>query len=324
MIMKFSLILPVYNVEKYLEKCIKSCLIQDISQNEYEIIIVIDGSPDNSISIAKNFAKNNPCIKIIEQENQGLSGARNTGLKSAQGEYIWFIDSDDYIEPCILSNIYKQLKQNDLDCLWIQWRNISENGKIIPHYDQTINQISNKIFDGKSFMKNVLGIYLYAWSFIYRRNFLEDKELTFTTKMFYEDSDFAFRSLPNIKRIQLYNQNCYYYLSRTNSIVNTLNSQKIKDICHNALTAFSLSKESKELEIFYQRCYSSFILLAIRGCILGKSPMDLSYIQAILTKYNITYLYPIGSKTMKILSYIFNKIGRNFVFKIISWYIKIS
>lgn len=81
--MKFSLILPVYNVEKYLEKCIKSCLKQDISQNEYEIIIVIDGSPDNSISIARNYAKNNSCIKIIEQENKGLSDARNTGLKKS-------------------------------------------------------------------------------------------------------------------------------------------------------------------------------------------------------------------------------------------------
>lgn len=319
--MKFSLILPVYNVEKYLEKCVISCLKQDLSQNDYEIIIVIDGSPDNSISIAKNLKKENSCIKIIEQENQGLSGARNTGLKYAQGEYIWFIDSDDYIEPNILSNIYIQLKQNNLDCLWIQWKNISEKGEIIPHYDQTINQISTKIYDGKGFMKNVLGIYLYAWSFIYKKDFLKSNSLVFTPKMFYEDSDFAFHCLPLVKRIQLYSHSCYYYLNRTNSIVNTLNSQKIKDICHNALTAFSLSQDSTELNTFYQRCYSSFILLALRGSILGKSQKDLLYLNKILIDNQITYLYPIGSRSMKILSYLFNKLGCNFIFKTISLYL---
>ena len=107
---KISLILPVYNVELYLPKCIESCLNQDLPKTEYEMIIVIDGSSDNSLSVARKYQQKYGCISIVEQSNGGLSSARNTGLKHATGEYVWCIDTDDYINENILKGIVTQLQ----------------------------------------------------------------------------------------------------------------------------------------------------------------------------------------------------------------------
>ena len=102
---KFSIIIPVYNVEKYIGKCLESVMNQ--TYKDYEVIVVNDGTKDNSMDIVKNYP-----VKIIEQENQGLSVARNTGVKKAKGEYIIFLDSDDYIEKDLLKNINKSLDNN--------------------------------------------------------------------------------------------------------------------------------------------------------------------------------------------------------------------
>ena len=96
--MKISLIIPVYNVEQYLEKCLLSCLDQDLPQSDYEIIVVNDGSPDGSLAIAERIAATATNITVVSQENGGLSAARNTGLEIAKGKYVWFIDSDDTIK----------------------------------------------------------------------------------------------------------------------------------------------------------------------------------------------------------------------------------
>lgn len=95
--MNLSIIIPIYNVEKYLSDCLNSVINQKKSDLTYEIIIVNDGTPDNSLKIAEDYAKSHNNITIISQENQGLGGARNTGLKAASGDYVWFIDSDDWI-----------------------------------------------------------------------------------------------------------------------------------------------------------------------------------------------------------------------------------
>ena len=130
--MDLSIIIPVYNVEKYIEKCLLSCIKQDISYEDYEIVVVNDGSPDNSITIVERIAKDYSNIRIINQENQGLSGARNTGMKHAKGNYIWFVDSDDYIEENCLGRIVSYLN-GDLDILQLQYRHVFEDGT--PSFD---------------------------------------------------------------------------------------------------------------------------------------------------------------------------------------------
>ena len=98
--MKLSIIVPIYNVAPYLRKCMDSLLAQDIL--DYEIILVDDGSPDECPRICDAYAEKHSNIHVIHQENAGLSAARNTGVAKAQGDYIWFVDSDDYVEPNVL------------------------------------------------------------------------------------------------------------------------------------------------------------------------------------------------------------------------------
>src|SRR5690554_4926594 len=103
--MQLSVIVPAFNVESWIERCLLSIVHQDISPESYEVIVINDGSPDQSASIAKELAKTFSQIVVIDQENKGLSGARNTGIQNAKGKYVLFIDSDDYIEPNVFSKI---------------------------------------------------------------------------------------------------------------------------------------------------------------------------------------------------------------------------
>ena len=115
--MKLSIIIPVYNVEQYLKTCLDSVLHQNIAISEYEVIVVNDSSPDGSLAIAEEYARKNSNIKIVTRPNGGLSAARNTGLEHALGEYVWFVDSDDWIEENCLSRLLSIATLESLDIL---------------------------------------------------------------------------------------------------------------------------------------------------------------------------------------------------------------
>src|SRR3712207_8085200 len=107
--MKLSIIIPAYNVEQYIEKCLISTQVQEVEKGAYEVLVIVDGAKDRSLEIAQNVARRYTNIRVIYQENEGLSGARNNGLKAAIGEYVWFVDSDDWIEENCLTGIFQKL-----------------------------------------------------------------------------------------------------------------------------------------------------------------------------------------------------------------------
>lgn len=127
--MKLSIVIPMYGVEKYIEKCLLSCINQESAclGVDYEIICVNDGTKDKSAVLARSIADKHEGIIVIDQENGGLSAARNTGTASAKGEYIWYVDSDDYIEPGSLARILPKLK-DEVDILQLHYRLVYENG----------------------------------------------------------------------------------------------------------------------------------------------------------------------------------------------------
>lgn len=124
--MLLSIIVPIYKVEPYLRKCVDSLLVQDLSPEEYEIILVDDGSPDDCGKIADEYAARFSNVRGIHQENGGLSVARNTGIMTAQGKYIQFVDSDDYLEPDVLGSLVGRAERDDLDVLRFNYRNVNE------------------------------------------------------------------------------------------------------------------------------------------------------------------------------------------------------
>lgn len=214
--MKLSIIVPIYGVAKYLPKCVDSLLAQDIS--DYEIILVDDGSPDESPEICDQYAGRYSNIKVIHQENAGLSAARNAGLAIAQGEYIIYVDSDDYLQPNVLGALLTQADSDQLDVLRFRYQNVNESGEAFaPYKDMTnYNDYSAIPIDGLTFLNERMSSQCYAWQFILKAD-LALQEL-FTPSIYFEDTDWTPRMLLRAKRVASADLIVYNYLWREGSI----------------------------------------------------------------------------------------------------------
>lgn len=224
--MKLSIIIPVYNVEKYLLRCLDSCANQNIPSADYEIIIVNDGSPDGSKVIAEEFVAKHPNARLINQENGGLSVARNNGLKEACGKYVWFVDSDDWIESNCLNEIVEKMDSGNLDMLQIGYLEAYDDGRTIP---------SNRgFFEGCNAGREVMkSIYVPAPAqfTIYRRNFLTKYDLTFFPKIYHEDAEFKPRALFYSQKFASLNKHVYYYYQRSaGSIMSSYSLKRGMDV----------------------------------------------------------------------------------------------
>ena len=149
---QLSIVIPIYNVENYLDTCLSSVMTQDIPLTDYEVILINDGSSDGSLVIAERFAAQYSNVRLISQENRGLSGARNRGIEEAQGEYIWFIDSDDYIEIDCISVLLEYMISGGLDAMRFNYLNVNEKHEIVAlnknpkrhvHYDPMVKSGAN-------------------------------------------------------------------------------------------------------------------------------------------------------------------------------------
>lgn len=213
--MILSIIIPVYNVEKYVEKCIRSCENQDIPKEDYELIVVNDGSPDGSLAIVERLAKEYSNIKVVSQENQGLSAARNTGLECARGEYVWFVDSDDWIEENCLKEMTEKLV-DDIDILQIQCKRAYEDGSTkVP---------AQKFLDGMYSGKEVTelgGLADPAPFSILRSKFLKENDFKFFPGIYHEDAELKSRMVYTAKKVAFHKPPIYYYLQRTSGSIMT-------------------------------------------------------------------------------------------------------
>lgn len=216
--MKLSIIVPVYNVEKYIIKCITSLLDQNF--DDYEVIVVNDGTEDNSIELIESNFKDDR-LSIINQQNSGLSCARNLGLKVSKGEYVWFVDSDDWIAAQSLSKIAAKLC--DCDILFFS--------RICSVYEESLFTVVNsydrtalKIFRGSS-------VPFCVPYYIFRKGFLKHNNLSFEPKIFHEDNLFTPRSLYLAKKISICDRIIYYRLLRKGSTTHTPNPKRCSDLC---------------------------------------------------------------------------------------------
>lgn len=211
----FSLVIPVYRVEKYICKCLLSCLQQEgINPAEYEIIVVDDGSPDDSIKIARGIVLNYPNnnVRIIQRSNGGLSAARNTGLLHVNGQYVWFVDSDDWIEKNSLSLLKQKLLQVGMvDILSFKHKTVYGE-KVIPV------PVKSGDYAGDGFTFLCRNNFLSACERIYRLSFLQENDLQFSEGYLWEDAQFNIRALSICKTHYYYDVSLYYYVRRNGSI----------------------------------------------------------------------------------------------------------
>lgn len=253
--MKLSIILPVYKVEKYLRKCLDSCLHQDMRSEDYEIICVNDGSPDNCDQILDEYVAKNSNVRVITQENQGLSMARNNGLAVAKGEYVWFVDSDDWIEENCLSGINKSLEKKT-DILQINYQKVEEKDrsvvKVFGKYDE------NVMMSGKEVIVSG-GLPSAAQFSIYRREFLMSNNLKFAEGRLHEDIEFKPRATFLAKKIAWHTPIVYNYLLRTSgSIMRTFKLKNGEDILY-AIRSISCFKDLYAKDELSKKSFNDFI-----------------------------------------------------------------
>ena len=217
-----SVIVPVYNVENYLEECLDSICNQTF--RNIEIICVNDGSTDGSLNILKEYQNHDSRIKIISQENNGLAVARNTGLKHAKGKYVYFLDSDDYIDLNALEECYNISEENNLDMLIF---------KIISFWDDTRETFTTPYFE-MDFLKELVGDNVFNYmdlgkkmydlavtvpGVLFKRDLILN--LRFPDNLIFEDNVFFTEAVFRVNRILFYNKHLYYYRMRKESITNS-------------------------------------------------------------------------------------------------------
>lgn len=209
-----SIVVPVFKVEKYLDKCINSILNQ--TYKNIEVILVDDGSPDNCGKICDNYAKKDKRIKVIHKENGGLSDARNAGIDVANGEFISFIDSDDYIDAEYIELLYNTIKKDKTDIAISSHKVIYESGTIL---EKATNEQS--ILNPEEVLKRILyddGIDLSAWAKLYKIELFEN--IRYPKGRLFEDAATTYKLIDKSKKISINSKSTYNYIIRNNSITN--------------------------------------------------------------------------------------------------------
>ena len=206
---KVSVVVPVYNVEKYLRKCLESLAEQTL--HDIEIIVVNDGSQDNSQDIIDDFVEKYPNKFVsLVKENGGLSDARNYGMQYCLGEYIGFVDSDDYVDPEMYEEMYEEAKSTNADLVVCDY---------LKEYPTGSQLISAKKYSSSKDM--FLGGLAAAWNKIYRKALIEKSGLLFPKGLIYEDTEFFCELIPHVVKCGYVNKPFVHYVQREGSIMNT-------------------------------------------------------------------------------------------------------
>ena len=214
---KFSIIIPVYNVEKYLKKCLDSVFNQ--TYKDYEVIVVNDGTKDNSMDIVKDYD-----VKVINQKNQGLSAARNAGVKKATGEYLIFLDSDDYWKKGLLKELSKSLKNNP-DLIRFQINEVYEDGKTISYPEESFTNLS-----GPDAFKKIVKYHFVENACIYaiKRNYYIKNKFKFEENRIHEDFGLIPLIIMKADVVNSISYLGYNYYQRQGSTMNSMTYEKTK------------------------------------------------------------------------------------------------
>lgn len=244
---KVSIIVPVYNVEKYLEKCLNSLINQDYKN--VEIILVDDGSTDTSGEICDKFEKIDSRIKVIHKENNGVSSARNTGLKSANGDYICFVDADDYIMKDYVEYLYELLINNNAD--------ISLTTEMFGNFNtKQTKKIVQNIISGEDASEKILcyKIPIGVYCKLFKKSFIDQNNISFFEDIFMgEGFNFNMLAFQNANTVSVGNKKIYYY--RRDNSTSATTKFSIKK-CENSL--YAMEKMKKNLIIKTNRIIKSW------------------------------------------------------------------
>ena len=258
MSVKVSVVVPVYNVEKYLDKCLNSLVKQTLK--DIEIIVVNDGTKDNSQDIIDKYAKKYKNIKAYKKKNGGLSSARNYGIERCAGEYIAFLDSDDYVEYDMYEKLYNKAKSEDFDVTVCNVNYIYDN-----YTKEVTSNLVKDIKTKEEIKKSMINIYPSVWNKLYKKE-LFNNDIQFKEGVWFEDVEFLYRLFPYINSIGVTSDYSINYVQREGAITKTFD-ERVFHYIDNFNGILNFYKENnlyeeyeKEIEYCYVRyLYATFI-----------------------------------------------------------------
>lgn len=296
-----TIIIPVYNVEKYIIECLDSVYNQEIEQEKYEVLCIDDCGKDNSIELIDIFVKerNIKNLRIIKHKtNKGLSEARNTGIRNAKGKYLMFLDSDDMLQKRCLNRIVECSKENKLDILQFGFIEISEMG-IEANISSEISESTNlgSVLSGDAFFSKVCKSKQYipmVCMRLYKLEYILSQDLFYPNIMF-EDEEFSPRILINALRVLSISEKVYIYRRRTNSITTSIKKDRRWFESHRIiirrLGMFSKEIFSKESHIFLENRIENLTLSLVKNYVIYDCTSDdIKYFNKIIKEeklYNI-------------------------------------
>lgn len=250
--MTFSIIVPIYNVAAYLSQCLESLKTQDYT--DFKVICVNDGSTDCSREILSEWAGKMPQIRVIDRENGGLSAARNTGLETASGDYVVFVDSDDWVEPTMLSRLAEEAHGEDMICFACRKSDSGATDTLIPEQNDGWSYYNRHALEHHEVP------FVCVWQRCYRREFLLKNGLHFREGILHEDNEFTPRACLKATSIKVIPDVLYNYRVRPGSIMTTrgLRSKESLISIGNDLSNFFSNEHGIDLTIAYQaltQCY---------------------------------------------------------------------
>jgi len=250
-----SIIIPCYNGENHLMRCLNSLLNQDVPLDSYEIIIVDDGSTDGTPEICDLYSSKYLNISVISQSNGGIGAARNAGIRQAKGKYMMFVDADDYVDHNVLSILTNKIINSNLQALRFNYQSLDENLQIIPKKNNsTFSVVWDEIsVDGTEFLTEKLGWSCYVWLYIFDTYLIRKNNLYFSEGVIFEDIDWLVRVLLVTQKIMAIDKQVYNYVQRVNSITqdSTLENKSniVKDKIRVVNFLIELSQKTKNVKV---------------------------------------------------------------------------
>lgn len=297
--LKLSIIVPIYNVEKYVERCVNSLLNQDLDKEEYEIILVNDGSTDGSFEVAKQLANKNSNIKLFTKKNEGLSSTRNFGIQHANGRFIMHVDSDDFLEDNVVGKVLKVAEDNDLELCFFYAKFYPDRGEITNVQPFQLY----KIYDGEYILLNGMKVSS-TWCNLYSHDFITQVGIEFYGNISHQDVEYNLRLYPFAKRVMFTDYIVYNYFVEGESITRTRNVKKQERIAldnlvvaRNIKNFLAKSDISRALKELLDRRMNSIVFSLILSVISGDKNWSHGFPCRCINEAKKYNLYPIKGVT---------------------------
>jgi len=310
-----SIIVPVYNVEKLVGKCIQSICNQ--SYENIEIIIVNDGSTDNSLEVIRQYKDNDPRIQLIDQKNMGLSGARNRGISAAKGKYIVFVDSDDMIEPSLVKECLALIEQDSSDIVVYGYKKVKENLTLIAQPDN-----GNRTLDQKEALNELLSLNIspMACNKFIKAELFKQNNIEFPLGKLHEDIGTTYKLFAKANKITTTSKSYYYWINREDSITGTITFKHINHLVELLIEKRVFLKDNN-IYIKYNKAYNIGSLKMINLTLeraLNTSKSLVEYVlyivdhNLLISKEDIELLKPYEEKNVTKFYKLYTE-GKNFI-----------